>query len=50
MKEENSPIKTYATIYMHYQFEMKKKSYYNFYQWLSQLSEIWNKLTRASGE
>ena len=25
MKEENSPIKTYATIYMHYQFEMKKK-------------------------
>ena len=24
VKEENSPIKTYAAIYMHYNFEMKK--------------------------
>lgn len=31
MKEKNWPIQNYAKIYMHYNFEMKKKSYYSFY-------------------
>ena len=56
MKEENSPIKTYATIYMHYQFEIFWNYYYFYYHYycfwceVYEISHIWTAVVDESKE